>query len=155
VLPAGAAEAGRWLRAHSGVHDRVATNSHCRLGGNGCDSRDFWLAAYSERQVLVEGWSYTEPAFASGGLWDWTLAGSPFWDPALLAANDEVFYHPTAANVAAFAQAHRVRWLVAVGTIPFPARGVKKMLHANPDLARFATPRFHAGDIAVYEVAGA
>jgi len=154
VMPAGAAEAGRWLRAHSSPDDLVATNSHCRLGGNGCDSRDFWLAAYSERQVLVEGWSYTEPAFASGGLWDYTLAGSPFWDPALLAANDEVFYRPSAADVAAFTRAHHVRWLVAVGTIPDPARGVKANLHASPDLARYATPRFHAGDITIYEVTG-
>jgi hypothetical protein len=152
VMPAGAAEAGRWLRAHSATADLVATNSHCRFGANGCDSRDFWLAAYSERQVLVEGWSYTEPAFASGGLWDHTLAASPFWDPALLAANDEVFYQPTAANVAAFTQTHGVRWLVAVGTTPDPARGVKGMLQASPDLAQYAVPRFRAGDITVYEV---
>ena len=132
----------------------MATNSHCRYGGNGCDSRDFWLAAYAERQVLVEGWSYTEPALSSGGLWDWTLAGSPFWDQALLTANDQVFYQPTAANVAAFAKAHGVRWLVAVGTIPDPARGVKANLHASPDLAKYATPRFHAGDITIYEVTG-
>ena len=154
VMPAGAAEAGRWLRSHSGPGDLVATNSHCRLGGNGCDSRDFWLAAYSERQVLVEGWSYTEPAFASGGLWDYTLAGSAFWNQPLLTANDDVFYHPTAANVAAFTKAHDVRWLVAVGTIPDPARGVKANLHASPDLAKYAVPRFHAGDITVYEVSG-
>ncbi|MFI5889960.1 hypothetical protein ACIA5D_07540 [Actinoplanes sp. NPDC051513] len=152
VMPAGAAEAGRWLRDHSAPGDRVATNSHCRFGGNGCDSRDFWLAGYSERQVLLEGWSYTEPAFASGGLWDYTLAGSPFWDPALLAANDEIFYHPTTANVAAFTRSHHIRWLVAVGTMPNPARGVKNNLHANPSLAQFAEPRFRAGDITVYEV---
>ncbi|WP_433363055.1 hypothetical protein ACQPZX_31425 [Actinoplanes sp. CA-142083] len=152
VMPAGVAEAGRWLRDHSAPGDRVATNSHCRLGGNGCDSRDFWLSAYSERHVVLEGWSYTEPAFASGGLWDYTLAGSPFWDPALLAANDEIFYHPTAANVAAFTQAHQVRWLVAVGTIPDPARGVKRNLHASPALAQFAEERFRAGEITVYQV---
>ena len=152
VMPAGAAEAGRWLRAHSDPNDLVATNSHCRLGGNGCDSRDFWLAAYSERQVLVEGWSYTEPAFASGGLWDHTLAGSPFWDPALLAANDAVFYRPSAAGVAALSRTHHVRWLVAVGTIPDPARGVKANLHASAGLAKYATPRFHAGDITVYQI---
>jgi hypothetical protein len=132
----------------------LATNSHCRLGAAACDSRDFWLAAYSERQVLVEGWSYTEPAFAAGGLWDHTLAASPFWDPALLAANDEVFYRPSAANVAAFTAAHHVRWLVAVGTTPDPARGVRADLHASADLAKYAVPRFHAGEITVYEVSG-
>jgi hypothetical protein len=154
VMPAGAAEAGRWLRAHSDPDDLVATNSHCRLGGKGCDSRDFWLAAYSERQVLVEGWSYTEPAFAAGGLWDSTLTGSPFWDPALLAANDEVFYRPTAANVATFTRTHHLRWLVAVGSTPDPARGATTDLHASAGLARYAVPRFRAGDITVYEVSG-
>lgn len=45
TMPAGAAEAGRWLRAHFDPRDVVATNSHCRLSVAGCDSRDFWLSA--------------------------------------------------------------------------------------------------------------
>lgn len=154
IMPLGAAEAGRWLRAHSDPRDVVATNSHCRFAAAGCDSRDFWLSAYAERRVVVEGWSYTEPAFESGGLWDRTLGYSPFWDPALLAANDAVFYQPTAANVAAFTRQHGVRWLVAVDTTPSTDPEVRSWLVANPDLARYAMPRFWGAGVVVYEVTG-
>lgn len=138
TMPDGAMRAGRWLRQHSAPTDIVATNSHCRTNVTGCDSRDFWLAAYAERRVVLQGWSYTERAFATGGLYDGTLARSRFWDPALLAANDAVFTAPTAASVASFTRAHGVRWLVAVG--PAPA------------LARYATERFTAGRVTVFEV---
>lgn len=147
AMPPGAVEAGRWLREHSDPHDVVATNSHCRRDVPGCDSRDFWLAAYSERQIVVEGWSYTEPAFETGGLWDGTLARSTFWDQPLLAANDAVFYQPNARNVAAFTAQHHVRWLVAVDH-------ADAITGAEPDraLGRYAIERYDAGDITVYEV---
>ncbi|GAB1644582.1 hypothetical protein [Krasilnikovia sp. MM14-A1259] len=153
AMPRGAIKAGRWLRDHSDPLDVVATNSHCRSNVGGCDSRDFWLAAYSERQVVVEGWSYTEQAFETGGLWDGTLARSVFWDQPLLAANDAMFYQPTAANVADFTRAHHVRWLVAVRKTQSPIEIIKnRHVTASPDLGRYATPRFHAGDITIYEV---
>ncbi|MFF5085371.1 hypothetical protein ACFY36_50735 [Actinoplanes sp. NPDC000266] len=153
TFPPGAMEAGRWLRDHSGPRDVVATNSHCRQGIAGCDSRDFWLAAYSERQIVVEGWSYTEPAFATGGLWDGTLSRSPFWDQDLLAANDAMFSAPTAENVASFTEAHHVRWLVSVRWTQDPTDiGRTRFVEADPALGGFATERFRAGDIVVYEV---
>jgi hypothetical protein len=152
AMPPGAMKAGRWLRDHSDPRDVVATNSHCRRGSRGCDSRDFWVAAYSERQVVVEGWSYTEAAFETGGLWDLTLARSPFWDPQLLAANDDVFYRPTAENVAAFTRQHGVRWLVAVRGVPTPARGANvPSAEPDPNLGSFAVERYRAGDVVVYE----
>jgi hypothetical protein len=140
--PAGAIAAARWLRDHSSPTDLVATNSHCRIvhPNGGCDSREFWVAAYSERQVLVEGWSYTEPAYDSGGLWDGTLSGSHFWDHPMLAANDLVFYHPTAARIVSFVSTYHVRWLVAVGPL------------VSPLLASYATLRFTTGDVSVYEL---
>jgi hypothetical protein len=155
AMPAGAIEAGRWLRDNSDPLDVVATNSHCRADVGGCDSRDFWLAAYSERQIVVEGWSYTEQAFETGDLWDGTLARSTFWDQALLTANDDVFYRPTAANVAEFARAHGVRWLVAVRKAQAATESRKtRLLTVSPDLGKFATERYRAGDIAIYEVTG-
>ncbi|MGY2081880.1 hypothetical protein [Modestobacter sp. SYSU DS0657] len=73
------------LRAQSDHDDLVATNKHC-LGGDvaaGCDPRWFTVAAFAERRVLVEGWSYD---------YTWTSAGNdnrePYWDPELLRAND-------------------------------------------------------------------
>ena len=53
--------AARWIRDHSDADDMVMTNRHC-VGPKppgGCSSRRFVVAAFSERQVLVEGWSYT------------------------------------------------------------------------------------------------
>lgn len=152
AMPRGAIKAGRWLRDHSHPRDLVATNSHCRQGYSPCDSRDFWLAAFSERQVVLEGWSYTEPAFSTGGLWDRTLYRSTFWDPALLQRNDEVFTDPTAERVKDFTAQHRVRWLVAVGSVPVPDPDRKGEVWASPELAQFATERYRAGDVTVYEV---
>jgi hypothetical protein len=153
AMPRGAIEAGRWLRDHSDPLDVVATNSHCRADIGGCDSRDFWLAAYSERQVVLEGWSYTEQALGTGELWGGTLARSTFWDQPLLAANDAVFYSPTAANVASFTQAHDVKWLIAVKKTQSATEIVKnKPVVANPELGKFATERFRAGDVIVYQV---
>ena len=154
AMPPGAITASRWLRANSDPLDLVATNSHCRTKISPCDSRDFWLAAFSERQVVLEGWSYTEPAFASGGLWDRTLYRSRFWDPKLLETNDLVFADPTAERVAAFTREHGVRWLVAVGATPVPDPDRKGEVWASPQLAEFATERFRAGDVTVYEVRG-
>ena len=143
TVPRGGLTAARWLRDHSDPGDLVATNSHCPVvfTRTNCDSRDFWVAAYAERQVLVEGWSYTEPALSSGGLFDGILAYSKFWDPALLAENDAIFRSPTAASVADFARTHRVRWLVAVNN-----------KNLSPDLDRYATLRYRSGDVRVYEL---
>jgi hypothetical protein len=155
AMPPGAVEAGRWLRAHSHPRDVVATNSHCRRDVVGCDSRDFWLAAFSERTVVVEGWSYTEAAFATGGLWDFTLSRSKFWDQPLLAANDAVFYAPTEQNVRDFTGKHRVRWLVAVDNAKDPTgRGETRRPVDHQDLSRIATERYRSGDVTVYQVAG-
>ncbi|MEV6298856.1 hypothetical protein AB0M02_05545 [Actinoplanes sp. NPDC051861] len=152
AMPPGAIAASRWLRDHSDPRDLVATNSHCRTGYGFCDSRDFWLAAFSERQVIIEGWSYTEPSLAGGGLWDRTLYRSKFWDPALLTANDQVFTDPTAERVTAFTREHNVRWLVAVSPTPIPDPLRGGATSASPELARYATERFKAGNVTVYEV---
>jgi hypothetical protein len=141
TIPVGAVEAGLWLNAHSATNDLVATNSHCRRArASWCDSRDFWLAAFSQRQVLVEGWSYTDRALDSGPLFSDAFATSPFWDPALLARNDAVFYQPTAQDVASFATETGVRWLVAVGP------------NVSPALGTYASLRYHAGAVSIYQV---
>src|ERR1700750_2834163 len=58
----GEIDAARWIRHHSDVNALVMTNRHCTTTvdpTNGCDSRRFVVAAFSERQVLVEGWTAT------------------------------------------------------------------------------------------------
>ena len=136
--------AARWLRDHSDPNDLVATNLHCwplPNIGDVCDARHFWVSGYSERRMLVEGWAYTSKAIAAGmklGVSDRTV---PFWDPALLAANDAAFEAPTEAAVAALRDDHGVRWLFADLTTADAA-----------GLARVADLRYQAGDYAVYEV---
>ena len=137
-------DAARWLRDHSDPNDLVATNLHCWPlpdRPDVCDARHFWVSGYSERRMLVEGWAYTSKAIAAGmklGVNDRTV---PFWDPALLAANDAAFEAPTEAAVAALRDDHGVRWLFADLTTADAA-----------GLARVADLRYQAGNYAVYAV---
>ncbi|HKD97819.1 MAG TPA: hypothetical protein VKB69_09475 [Micromonosporaceae bacterium] len=141
--PPGGIQAARWLRDHSDPDDLVATNDHC-LGTitTACDSRNFWLAGYAERRVLVEGWSYTDRANDELPLFGLGVGRAPFWDPALLATNDAAFTSPDATDVATLARTYHVRWLVAVAPT------------ASPALAGFATLRYASGRVSVYEITG-
>ncbi|MFE3448795.1 hypothetical protein ACFXJ8_07640 [Nonomuraea sp. NPDC059194] len=140
----GGIEAARWLRDHSDPGDVVATNAHCRFDSRRCESRHFWISAYAERRVLVEGWAYTARNLAS--LEDvnrQSMAGRPFWDGALLAANDAVFTAPSAQTVASLKDRYGVRWLMA-------DRGRKAPV--APYLDAYATLRYVSGQFAVYEL---
>lgn len=140
-MPAGAIPAMRWLRDNSDPDDLVATNHHCRYPARGfCDSRHFWIAAFAERRVLIEGWSYTEEAMERIKLYSGQLGTLPYWDPRGLAENDAVFTAPTATNVRALAARHGVRWLVAVGP------------EVSPELARHARLRYTEGAVSVLEI---
>ncbi|MBO4209581.1 hypothetical protein [Micromonospora echinofusca] len=137
-MPASRVEAARWVRDHSAPGDVVATNVHCRAVVNGwCDARSFWLSAYAERAVLLEGWSFA-PRMVSrpGG------AYAPFWDQDLLRANDTAFTAPTAAGLADLRDRHGVRWLVADHEVGRVA----------PELDQLAEPVFANGRISVYRL---
>lgn len=136
VLPLSRVQAARWVREHSLPDDVIATNVHC-LGywGDLCDARSFWLSAYAERRVLVEGWSFA-PRQAVGGIF------APFWDPAKLALNDEAFTAPTLENLRQMREGYGVRWLVADRAIGAP----------SPLLDTLARRAFDNGRIAVYEI---
>jgi hypothetical protein len=139
----GAVAAGRWLREHSDTDDLVATNVHCRTEYMGqCDSRHFWIAAYAERHVLVEGWSYTPTSTSliatHKGPWYYV----PFWRERILADNDRAFSDPTSANVGLLRERYGVRWLF-----------VDERFNRPPaDLGTVARERFRAGDSVVYEI---
>ncbi|GAA2895273.1 hypothetical protein GCM10010517_59990 [Streptosporangium fragile] len=142
AIPAGALTAGRWLRAHSTPDDVVATNLHCRLGyEDPCDGREFWVAALTERRVLVEGWTYTAAnmdSWRTGQVAEYL----PFWDPERLRANDAVFRAPSAEAVRRLRDGYGVRWLFVN----------ERLAGASPDLGAFATLRHRSGDCAVYEL---
>jgi hypothetical protein len=135
ALPRSRVEAARWVRDNSSPDQVLATNAHCRaVGGDGvCDARSFWLSAYSERRVLVEGWLFAPRVSETGE--------RAFWDPALLALNDEAFTAPTPSVLDAL-RARGVRWLVA-------DRTGDRESPALPELARL---RYDNGRDAVYEL---
>jgi hypothetical protein len=136
-MPRSRIDAARFVREHSDPDDVVATNVHCLLDARGrCFAASFWLSAYAERRVLVEGWGFA-PRVATTGVF------TPFWDQDLLRRNDEAFTAPTAGGLRDLRDRHGVRYLVVDRTV-----GVE-----SPDLATLAVPRFDNGRMAVYELA--
>jgi len=134
-MPRSRVLAARWVRDHSRPTDVLATNVHCLPTPyfGRCDPRSFWLSAYSERRVLVEGWTFA-PRVAGDAL-------QPFWDPALLDRNDLAFTAPTAAGLASL-RASGVRWLVADS----------RSGSVSPSLDSLAEPRYTDGPITVFEL---
>jgi hypothetical protein len=134
VVPFSRVEAARWVRGHSGPDDVLATNVHCLEGaGPTCDPRSFWLSAYAERTVLVEGWGFA-PRIAGIR----TGVRHPFWDPALLRLNDEAFTGPTPGNLAELRDRHGVRWLVADRTIQRESAVLRSLARLGFDNGRMA-----------------
>lgn len=132
----------RWLRDHSDPDDVVITNVHC-LGAirPTCDHRRFVVAAYSERAVLIEGWSYTRGAadhYDPDG--ELSYPRIPFWDPELLALNDGFIAGPT-ADAARELHDRGVRWVVAYSRAPRSA-----------DLEQYADLRRESDILRIYEL---
>ncbi len=132
----------RWIRDHSDVDDLVMTNRHCRvIAEEPCGHRRFFLTAYSERRVLVEGWSYTTGArrqFQTGAFEKYDQV--PFWDEDLLALNDGFIEHPT-AEAAEELYDLGVRWVAVHKTSP----------HART-LEPYARLRLRTKYVTVYEL---
>jgi hypothetical protein len=128
----------RWLRSHSNPDDLLATNEHRTLHRS---NRMFWLSAFSERRVLVEGWGYSERINSN-----YTARRSPyapFWDRTRLDANNDAFRHPSVATVAVLANTYGVRWMVFNRRVtPGRARS----------LSQVAQRRFARGEYVVYEI---
>ncbi len=143
TIPAEAIDVARWLRNQSDPNDLVVTNLHCRSEPptpDLCDARHFWVSAYTERHILVEGWSYTPAVGRYAASLDIPLSvTNPFWDPLLLATNDRAFSDPSPATLASLRERFGVRWLYADLTRADPAA-----LGAAADL------RYRLGNFAVY-----
>jgi hypothetical protein len=94
----------------------VATNLHCLTGtvvDGACDARHFWVSAFTERRMLVEGWAYTPLANDYGVAHAVSGSTVPFWDPERLDANDAAFAAPSAESLATLRDQYGVRWLFA------------------------------------------
>lgn len=113
ALHSGDVDALLWLRDHSDPDDRVITNNHCwRSQDDPCDRRRFFVAAYAERQVLIEGWTYNRRAsklYADHG--SSHFKDSQFWDQELLALNDGFIEDPSAESAQKLWDLG-VRWVV-------------------------------------------
>jgi hypothetical protein len=107
----GGTVAARWLKRHSSPDAVVATNIHCLLPrAPHCDNRNFWVSAYTERRIVVEGWGYTA-ATNSGAISDTVHSKAPIPDQRRLAINDAAFEHPSAATVSRLVDTYGVDWL--------------------------------------------
>ena len=134
--------AARWIRNNSNPNDVVMTNRHCRVGrGANCDHRHFYIAAYSERRVLLEGWAYTKEANARGAAANLPGSRIEFWDPGLLELNDGFLLEPNYAEASRLYELG-VRWVY-----------MDHSIRHSDDLAPFAQRRFRSGSVRVYELA--
>lgn len=135
AMPLSRVEAARWVRDHSNPDDVLVTNVHCLNGRQAwCDSRSFWLSAYSERRVLVEGWGFA-PRTAG-------VVYPEFWDQDLLRRNDDAIDAPTAEELARLRDEHRVRWVVVDTLISLP----------SSELAQLADVAYDNGRIMVFRI---
>ncbi|HEY0621250.1 MAG TPA: hypothetical protein VGD15_26810 [Kribbella sp.] len=142
ILPVDGKKAARFLRSHSAPDDLVATNAHCRVPAKGrCDTRAFWLAGWSERRVLLEGWAYTARANTAPDTAG-ALAG-PYWDAQLKGQNDAVFTDPSPATAAVLKQKYGVDFLFVDKR--FGVVDLKRM-------KAIATPLFDRGDVQVWQL---
>ena len=128
-------EALRYIRTNSQAKDLVANNRHCRSGSiatNDCYPIWFPVSAYAERQVLVEGFSYT-----------WLTSGEAledvFWDKNRLQINDDFYQSPTLTNCRQM-QKFGVRWVYV------------DRRFTTGNLGSVTTKRFENADAAVYEI---
>ncbi|SDL26122.1 hypothetical protein SAMN05421874_118103 [Nonomuraea maritima] len=138
LIPKGALAAARWLRRHSAPRDVVATDLHClHPRWIECDSRHYWVSAFTQRRVLVEGWAYAESTLGRARLFGTPYLTLPYADPARLAANDAAFREPSAHNVRELAVKYGVKWLFT---------------RINPELEVFARLRYRNAAFSVYEI---
>jgi hypothetical protein len=140
----GEIQAARWIRDHSGVNDLVMTNRHCVSPGApvNCDTRRFVVAAFSERQVLLEGWTAT-PMSAKLGPRGRDSITVNYWNQPLLKLNDGFIADPT-EQAAQQLRKMGVRWIYVDHTRPYAT-----------SLEPYATLRYTAPGVDVYEFTGA
>lgn len=146
----GGVAAARYVRAHSGTDDVVATNAHCHLPGAqpACDHRNFWLAAFAERRVLVEGWAYVDPHVV--GLPSTPANNSatlPFWDQQRLKDNNAAFTRPDAGTLSTLAEHYGVDWLVVDRRYPNDLAGLRTLLEPVFKRGKYVVFRLDAAEL--------
>ncbi len=144
LFAAGGTAAATWLAHHSSPDEVVSTNAHCLYRKGSCDNRHFWISAFTERRIVIEGWGYTAATNASAepGLASATLP-VPF--PNRLAVNDAAFRRPSPATIRRLVSRYDIRWLFVSKDYPVDLAGLS-------DLTDIVDKRFHNANYAVFEV---
>jgi hypothetical protein len=123
----GGVQAATWINDHSDSYDIVATNVHCRRpDAKNCDNRNFWIAAYTERRIVIEGWGYTEltnSSFAG----EVSNASIPTPDPERLKMNDAAFEHPSTQTVQRLVDTYDVKFLFVSKKYPVDLPGLNAL----------------------------
>ncbi|NEA35657.1 hypothetical protein G3I17_29000 [Streptomyces sp. SID13031] len=136
------ADAARWLKENAPGDDLIATNAHCiAMQGDTCDSRHFWIAALSERQVLIEGWVRTNRSSRISATTGTDPSTVPYWNKDQLAANDATFTSPSEAVIDRLRKLG-VRWLYADN----------RAGEVSPQLKQFVRLRHATLDATIYEI---
>ncbi|GAA2530417.1 hypothetical protein [Pilimelia columellifera] len=120
----------------------MASNNHCRFSVGQGDPRQFWVAGFTQRRVLLEGWSYTPLANR------YEMANSSV--PTRCRArthrccrpNDAPFTAPPVATVGRLRARYGVRWLVVDIRRPHDPTGI----------ARVAELRLATGQVSIYRL---
>ncbi len=110
--------AGRWVDAHSGSDDVVATNMYCRYDRSvrlrhlhPCDARNFLASALTQRHSLVGGWGYADRVVSSAWKLKTAYRNAAFWNQTLSDQQYDAIAHPTAALLDELYIRRHVRWI--------------------------------------------
>jgi hypothetical protein len=148
LFAAGGVDAAAYIKDHSTPDEIVATNVHCVSPTLPvCDNRNFWVSAYTERRILIEGWGYTpESNAAVVGSGSGVRSALPP-DPERLAINDAAFQHPSAETVGLLVDTYGVDWMFVSKEYPADVAGLSS-------LTTILDKRFENTNYAVFKVIG-
>lgn len=118
----------------------LATNVHCRGVETvpGCDARGFWVAALTERRVLLGGWAYTTLGRSTQGDEGQYHVYRPYPDADLFELNEAAFHRPSDEVFTALAQ-QGVTHLFAA----------RRAGEVSPSLTRWCEPVLANADVTV------
>nr|MBA3430491.1 hypothetical protein [Actinomycetota bacterium] len=124
LFATGGVVAATHVADRSSPDEIVATNVHC-LSPQGakpqnerCDNRNFWIAAHTERRIVVEGWGYTAVA---------REAFPSIPDPERFEINDAAFEEPSPRTVGRLVETYDVSWLFVAKKYAADIRGLREV----------------------------
>lgn len=147
LFAAGGERAAAYLERKSSTDAILATNAHCMEPDESlCNNHHFWISAYTERRVVIEGWGYTAPTNANYDP-DRRNAFIPVPYPKRLAINDAAFKEPSAETLRRLIDTYDVSWLFVDLHYPADVAGLS-------GLPQLLTERYRNANYVVFRVVG-